>query len=253
MLLLPLILGCADIAKLQALQNTVGNPIVMVGAYIGIDPPDDVNLDMSNSEFDVTAVVTTVLADATSVSDMSNSPVTGVSATWASPVNGKVDLLEGDLGDYEATSNDGVKYTDSETVTIAVEQDGQHSAAVESPPAAQFSVDPNHTAGVGLTVDLSGQDYDSAFVVVFDVLNQVLTYDNRPTDIADIYNWTHGEGTTIVNIPGDAFGNVNGIYGLGVAGMRHSDTGDFTDTNTLLSTYASGKFEFYGMYTLPPS
>ncbi len=250
MLLLPLMLGCADIAKLQNLSTTVANPLVMVGAYIGIDPPGDPSLDMSNTEFSVTAAVTTILANATSAADMSKSPVTGVSATWSSPTNGQVDLSEGSQGDYEATSDNGIKYTDGEIVTISVDSDGAHSASVLSPPPAQFSIDPNHTTGVGVTVDLSGQDYDSAFVVVYDVLNGAITYDNRPKNIADIYNWTHGGGTTVVTIPGDAFGSES-IYGLGVAGMKHSDPTEFSDTNTLLSTYACGKFEFYGVYTLP--
>lgn len=249
MLVLPLLLGCADIAKLKALGETVANPLVMVGAYIGIDPPIDPQMDMSGSEFSATAVVSTVFANATDVSNLADSPVTDAEASWKSPTNGKVDLVYSDLG-YSATSEDGVKYTDGEVVVIGAEWEGTHSAEVDSPPAAEYAIDSNHTVGVGATVSLAGQDYDSVFVVVYDVLNQELTYDNRPTDIAAIYDWTHGGGDAEVTIPGDAFGKES-IYGLGVAGMRHSDSGDFTDANTLLSTYASGKFEFYGVYTLP--
>lgn len=250
MLILPLILGCADIAKLKALSETVGNTHVLVGAYIGITPPDDDSLDMSGSEFSATAIVTTVLADATDVSNLGDSPVTDAVASWKSPTNGKVDMPFGDLGAYQATSADGVVYTDGETVVISAEWEGTHSAEVTSPPPARFAIEEEHEVGVGVTIDLTEQDYDSVFVVVYDGVNQVTTFDNRPTDIGAIYDWTHGGGDIAVDIPGASFGEPS-VYALGVAGIRHSDAGDFTDANTLLSTYASGKFQFYVVSTLP--
>ncbi len=250
MFLLPLTLGCADFNKLKNTVDDVTNPLVMVGAFIGIEQPADPNMNMEGTEFAGGAVVTTVLADASSVTDMADHPVGGASATFRSESNGTIDLVEGEAGAYGANSADGLKYTEGETAKISVDWDGAHSVSIDAPRPATFTIPETHTQGQGATVDLSDQDYDSVFVVVYDVLNQEITYDNRPTDIVAIYNWTHGVGTVVVDIPGDAFG-AQSIYALGVAGLRHSDEGDFTDTNTLLSTFASGKFTFSGVYTMP--
>lgn len=249
MLLVPMMLGCADFNKLKNTVDGVTNPLVMVGAFLGIEQPSDPNMNMDGTEFSGSAVVTTVLADASSVAEMADNPVGGASATLRSDSNGTVDLVEGDAGDYQASSDDGLVYTEGESVKIAVDWDGVHSASIDSPRPAAFSTPQSHTRGEGVIVDLSGQDYDSVFVVVYDVLNQEITFDNRPTDIVAIYDWTHGVGTIRVEIPGDAFG-AESIYGLGVAGLRHSEAEDFTDTNTLLSTFASGKFTFNGVYTM---
>lgn len=250
MLILPLILGCADIAKLKALSENVANTHVLVGAYFGITPPAHDSLDLSGSEFDATAIVTVALADATELSNLEDSPVTDAAASWKSAVNGKVDMPFGEFGAYQATSADGVVYTHGETVVVSAEWDGTHSANVTSPSPAVFAIEEQHELGAGVTIDLTGQDYDSAFVVVYDGVNQVTTFDNRPTDIGAIYDWTHGGGDIVVNIPGTAF-KEESIYAMGVAGVRHSAGDDFTDANTLLSTYVSGTFEFYVLSTLP--
>ena len=251
MLLLPIMMtGCADFNKLKNSVDELTNPLVMVGVYVGIEQPTDPNMNMDGTEFAATAFVTTVLADAAAVGDMADNPVGGAAATLRSDTNGTVDLVEGEAGDYQATSDNGLTYTPGEAVKISVEWDGEHTADIDSPKPAEFSVPQEHEVGEGIVVDLSDQDYDSAFVVVYDLINQEITFDNRPTDIVAIYDWTHGVGTVRVEIPGGAFGSESS-YGLGVAGLKHSDSTDFTDTNTLLSTFASGKFTFNGVYTVP--
>ncbi len=245
-----LLTGCADIKKLQNLVDTLANPLVMVGGYIGIEQPTDPNMDMSGSEFSATALVTTVLADAASVADMGSNPVGGAGATVQSPDSGTVVMVEGDGGEYTATSDDGLVYTVGQYININVDLDGSHLATIESPEAALVEIEQEQLPGEPVSINLTGQDFDSAFVVVYDVLNGSITFDNRPTEITDIYNWTHGDGTVVVDIPGSAFASES-IYGVGVAGLRHSDEADFVDVNTLLSTFASGKFTFHGVYTVP--
>lgn len=250
MVFLPLMLGCADINKLTDAFDELSNPLVLMGAFVGVEPPDDPDIVLEGTDFAQGAAVSVLLSDAQSAADMADSPVVGASASLRSTSNGNVALNEGESGAYTASSDDGLVYTNGEQVTVAVDLDGTHSVAIQAPPAPQFSVDPAHSPGQGLSISLADQDFDSALVVVYDVVNQQLTYDNRPTDIMSIYNWTHGEGSSVAEVPGSAFA-AQSIYAVGVAGLRNSSADDIVDANTLLSTFASGKFRFQAVYTVP--
>lgn len=250
MVILPLLVGCADINKLTDAFDKLSNPLVLIGAFVGVEPPDDPDIQLDGSEFAKGAAVSIMLSDAQSAADMDSSPVVGASASLRSTSNGNVALNENDGGAYTATSDDGLVYTNTEEVTVAVDLDGTHSVAIQAPPAPQFQVDPAHTPGQALTISLADQDFDSAFVVVYDVVNGQVTYDNRPTDIVSVYDWTHGGGSVSTDIPGSAFA-AQSVYAVGVAGLRNSSADDIVDANTLLSTFAAGKFRFQPVYTIP--
>lgn len=250
MLILPALFACADFNKLKDTLDDVTNPLVMVGTVLGVEQPLDPNMSMEGSEFGTDAIAYTLLADASSVAEMSDNPVGGAGARLMSDSNGSLTLVEEDLGAYTADSADGLMYVVGEDVRVVVDWEGEHAANVKLPAPAVYDIDPDHQQGEGAVVNLSDQDFDSAFVVVYDVLNAEITFDNRPTDIVAIYNWTNGEGTAIVDIPGSAFARES-IYGLGVCGLKHSENDAFEDANTLLSSFVTGKFTFDAVYTVP--
>ena len=101
-----------------------------------------------------------------------------------------------------------------------------------------------------VSVDLTGQDYDGAFVVVVDQDGNIV-WDNRPEDIRGVYELTRGEPAGEVAIPAEAFPQV-GAYLVGVAGIR-TTTGreDLEGMNTVLSTMMAGQLKFEPLVVAP--
>ena len=102
---------------------------------------------------------------------------------------------------------------------------------------------PALTANTAVNIDLTGQEFDSALVIVM-LADGGVTYSNQPDGIREFYDFTHGsELVTTVEIPAEAFPS-NGVYAIGVAGLTHTVAEDLTEMNTALTSIMAGKMVF---------
>ena len=184
-------------------------------------------------------MATIFLADAASVNQLDQAPITGADVTVngavADPGAEGVYIVEPGVLTYEASADWNVD------VQVA---DVSARAVVPLPEEANVTVPDTWTANTAMELDLTGQDFDSALVIVFDTLSGEITYSNEPQGIREFYDFTHGtEGVGVVEIPAAAFPG-DGIYAIGLSGIKHTVPEDLTEMNTALSTIMAGKMRF---------
>jgi hypothetical protein len=242
--------GCEQIADLQETVNGLTNPLVGQGLVIGVEPPDsDSGIDLSQSNFSQNAWAELYLADAASVDDMGDAPVTGATASLSSASNGSLALGEAASGRYTIDEDGGLVYG-LEATTLSVDlEDGSHSMVVTAPDAPDAALATTHGVNTPLDVDLTGQGFDSTLVVVFDVASFEVTFSNEPEDIGALYEFSHGGNGSTVEVPATAFTEQT-LYAVGVAGLVNAEAADLTELNTALSGMMAGKFRFYPVSTL---
>lgn len=251
-LVLPLLVGCEQIDDVKNTLDGWTNPLVMQGIVLGVAEPDIDGFDLSKTDFDSGAASTVFLADAANADDMAEAPVSGAEVTLDSDSNASVPFSEEGEGQYLVTAEDGLVYNAGERVNVAINLGGSEATASASTPAApDVDIDEQHTAGVGLTLDLAGQGYDSVLAVVFDVGSGEITFSNQPETIQEVYEFTHGGDASalVVDIPASAFADET-AYAVGVAGLKTAGADDFVDMNTALSTLLAGKMAFHPVSTL---
>jgi len=237
--------GCDLINEGRDLIGDLTNPLVTQALVLGVAPPEQASDADLPDEYSEGAGATVFLADAADVADLENAPISGADVSLRGTAvsetgPGAYALQPGELS-YEAGS----------TWTLTVGLGGDTATAdIVLPPGADFTVPETHTANQGITVDLTGQEFDGAFVVVVDEEGSVV-YDNRPEDIRGLYDLTRGEPATTVDVPGQAFPEP-GAYLVGVAGIR-TTTGraDLEGMNTVLSTMMAGQLVFEPVVVAP--
>lgn len=242
--------GCEQIADLKDDVQGLTEPLVVEGLYLGVAPPDSDQVDLSGTDFAKTAAATVFLADATSIDQLEEAPVEGASVAVRSDAGGSVTLADDGGGKYSATSDDGLTYAGGERFTLSIERDTTHRLSIVAPPDPDADLPAEHTAGQDLIVDLDGQGYDSALVVVLDGQSGDVTFSNEPEGLEEIYRLSRGDGATRVVIPGSAFAGPS-VYAVGVAGLNAASGDDYEELNTGLSTFLAGKFRFYAVSTIP--
>lgn len=242
--------GCAEIDAFKEAVDGLTNPLVGQGIVLGVEPPEQGSgIDLSQSDFSQGAWAELYLADAASVDDMDEAPVTGASASLSSASNGSLALAEAADGRYTTDEDGGLVYgQEAVTLTVAIE-DGSHSMMVVAPSAPEADLPTSHSANSPLTVDLSGQGFDSTLVVVFDAASFEATYSNQPEDIGALYEFSHGGNGSTVELPATAFADQT-LYAVGVAGLVNAEAADLAELNTVLSGMMAGKFRFYPVSTL---
>lgn len=251
--------GCG---KLEDIKNTVEGlteRFVIEGIYLGVAEYDG-ELDLEAVGFGGARVVG-YLADAAQISEIDQAPITGVDLRLLSDVSGGSDLIEDGAGKYSLTHDEGLTYSDGEYAVLSTSYEGEdRKAGVVSPPAPDLSgVSLIHTAGDPMVIDLSGQGYDTALVVVIETDSAQTTYSNEPQGIQELYEMTHPDGisftededtddTLFVEVPERGFAQ-EGVYVLGIAGLVTSGADDMEGVNTALSTLVAGKFRFVTVCT----
>lgn len=244
------LLACSLVDDLSDKVEGLTNPLVVEAMYVGVAPPDSDLVDLSGTEFDKGVLATALLADAASVDDLANAPVEGANVTLRTETNGEIALSDEGSGKYTATGDDGLAYTNGDSVVLAVSLEGEHRATIVAPPEIAADIPSQHTAGQPLAISAGDPNLATMFVVVADAESGRITYDNRPTSIEDVYHLTHGDGALSVEVPGSAFADQT-VYLVGVAGMNLTPADGFTELNTALSAFLAGKFKFYPVSTLP--
>ncbi len=238
--------ACEQVDNIKDTVDGVTNPTVIIGLDLGVEPPDTELINLDKTPFGEGATAKVFLARADSLSSVEENLVSGAVVDLVSASNGGGFQLD-DQGDgtYTGKGSDGLTY-EAEDVTInAEDSEGVHSLSVGAPQSPDASISSTHSAGQPMNIDLSGQDYDGALVVVLD-LDGGITFSNQPETASELYDFAYGDSGDLlsVEIPGGAF-EQTGVYAIGVAGTRNSASADMTDINTALSTLIAAKFRFY--------
>lgn len=245
-LAIPLLAACST---LNDKFNDYTNTTVVEGLVLGVAQPD-FDFDLTGTTFDKAASGTVFLADAADVDHIQDAPISGATVSVLSDTNGKVMMSDKGDGSYLVTSDDGFSYAAGESLGLNADIDGTSTTtSVNMPAAADVIVAENHTKGTGLTIDLTDQAYASVLVAVFDAGTGHLTFSNQPEGIKEIYDFTHGGADNlVVDVPASAFPDAS-VYALGVAGLKNAGEGDYTEANTLLSSFMAGKMKFFPIST----
>ena len=262
LLLAGLGLSLSGCGKLEDFKNTVEGlteNFVIEGIYLGVAEYDG-ELDLEALGFGGAKIVG-YLADAAQISEIEQAPITGMDLRLLSDVSGGSNLIEDGAGKYSLSHEEGLTYNDGEYAVLSTSYDGEdRKAGVITPPAPDLSEVPLiHTAGNPMAIDLSGQGYDTAMIVVIETESGETTFSNEPEGIEELYEMTHPDGITfsddvetddslIIEIPERGFSQ-EGIYVLGIAGLVTSGKDDMEGVNTALSTLVAGKFRFVTVCT----
>jgi len=234
-LLLALLPGCEFFQKARDTFEGLTNPLVTLGFLISVEPADIEDVDLSEAPVQEGTALTVMLADAANVSDLDTVPVEGADVSC----NG-ADATEIDMGVY-AIEPGQLTWVDGATWDLDVRiGDGVATAELTLPPASTWLPPASHAPATDLVVDLTGQEYDSVFVIVIDQDGN-LTYSNEPDTAREVYDFTHGAAELTVTVPGAEAFPTAGVYMIGVAGMRHTHAADLDEMNTALSTLLAGK------------
>lgn len=263
MMLAATVLGLSGCQKLDDLKSTVEGlteRFVIEGIYLG-SAPFDGEVDLEEAGFGGAKVIA-YLADASQVTEIEQAPITGVDLRLVISGNGSSILDEDGSGKYSLNDEGGLDYLDNATATLSATYDGEdRQVQVTTPAAADLSaLDIIQPVGTPMVIDLSGQGYDTAMVVVIASDGGEVTYSNEPTGIEDLYEMTHPDGISLsddeevkddnllIEIPERAFAQ-EGVYAVGVAGLYTSGTDDMTGVNTAISTMIAGRFRFVTVCT----
>lgn len=237
--------GCELVDDGRDLIGDLTNPLVTQALVLGVTPPSEASEVELPDEYSEGAGATVFLADAADVANLEDAPISGA----------QVDLQGESVAELTAGSYGlqpgALAYEPDGAWTLSVMLGGDTATAViDLPPAASFELPETHQPNQAITVDLTGQGFDSALVVVIDDSGTVV-YDNRPTDIRGLYDLTRGDQATTVTIEAEAFPRV-GAYVVGVAGIR-TTTGreDIDGMNTALSTMMAGNMVMEPLVVAP--
>jgi len=239
----------------DALKDLEGltSPMVAQAFFLGVAEPDDpaIAQALADSDLELERIIQVHLADAASVDDLAQAPISGAIVDLQVGASGALQIEESLEGAYVATSEDGLVYTTGQDATLSITLGESFSTlSISLPQAVEATVSADWDSNAPMTVGLGGS-YDGALGVVIDVATAEVTWDNRPSGIQEIYDFTHGEGgVTELVIPASAFPGPS-VYAVGIAGVDNADPETFENVNTLLTSFVAGKVRFYGVNTIP--
>lgn len=274
LLSLSMLTGCGklreQIKDFQDEYSDITNTFVAAGTILGVDEPDfsefmqdelciePDTLPIDSAMYEKGNKALVFLAQAELSANISDSqPITGATILISSD-NGEINnvkMEEGEIdGQYTASTEEGLEYTSSFiSFTIDSGAEEEHTLSVDAPPTASLDSIPNdNTNDSPIDVDLTGQGFHSALMMVINVETGEMSYDNLPQEVEEMYSLAHPEGSFLgedtpeidsVALPGSAFSE-DGLYAVGVAGLRAAGSDDMNNINLLLSGMIAGKFSF---------
>lgn len=240
-------IGCEQIGNIKNTVDGLTNPMVSQSLLLGVAEPDSEDIDLSGTDFDKGAGLNVFLADASSVDDLEEAPVSGADVRIRIGDAAAVDVGEGADGAYSATGDDGLSYSGGADAVLTLDYGDETSqSSVSLPQAPDVTVPTSHAAGQPMTLDLSDGSYDAVLAVVLNVTSGQVTWQNRPETVREVYDFTHGTSgaVTELTIPGSAFPS-GCACAVGVAGMRNASSDEFVNQNTALSAFSAGKLKLY--------
>lgn len=244
---LVLLAGCEQLTDIKDKVEGLTNPMVSQALLLGVAEPESGEVDLSGTDFDKGTGLNVFLADASSVDDLEEAPITGADVRIRVGDTAAVVVDEAESGAYLATGDDGLEYEAGADAVLSIDYgDESFQSNVTLPPPAQVDIPDTHQAGEPLTVDLSEGSYDSVLAVVINGATGDVTWQNRPETVREIYDFTHGTGAGVseLTIPGSAF-PAGCACAVGIAGMRAASADEFVNQNTALSSLIAGQLKFY--------
>ncbi len=252
MLLLALA-GCDIIELITNVQETVDdltNPVIIQSTFIGVgDPPDGFEFP---EDADIGPLITALLADTESSSDLAESPVTGATATIQIGSGDAITMSEGtDEGDppgYTAGVAEGLSYVVGQEALLKIATDEiQASATWIMPDGLDFDVPCRLASQQDLSVVMDSEDYHSPLVTVIDK-DGGIAWTNFPQDIDQAVDWVNSGGFSSVLIPGPEAFAADGPYIIGIAPVQRATPESFEGVNISLSAYMIGQMRFWATY-----
>lgn len=238
-LLSALLVGCDRLAAVDELTD----PVVAQGLYLGLDVPDAYQDDLAGAEgFEYAALCNVFLAFVANPSELADAPVEGATIHLRSPANGTLTFRDEGGGKYTLDSSDGLVYEVGEEPVITFEHEGRESRltvlAPEAPAVALSGTMPRESA---MEVDLSDYTFRNAVAAAYDLDRSKLTWDNLPTEVDEVYEFTRREEPIEeIELPAEAFMR-KGNYVVGVAGMKVAESDALEGVNTSLSSFVAGR------------
>ena len=225
------------------------NPVVALGWVVGVEAPSQPELAplVASGALVPGTAFNLFVGDATDADQLDESGIDGAqvlldagaeSAEAAPQGDGLYAIEPGpDSPPYDAGA--------SWVATIDLGDAEAHALTFALPPAADLTIDPMHAAGTPISLDLTGQDFHAALVVVLDVVSGDPTYSNEPTSAEEVFELLQSrEPLTTATIPGEAFPGP-GTYAIGIAGMRRGEDDTLEGVNTALSRGMAGTTKFF--------
>ena len=248
-----LLTSCTEISKLQDDLSELTNSFVLAGFHLGAEAfSDEAFLSPEQTEelmaSSVQSLAFLLEGDLTGLE--TSGPIVGAELNVSSGSTSTT-LAEQEAGLYTSSASE-LEYAPGQEVIFQSSYGGvERSISVLQPSAPEYDLPESHAQSAELTIDLSGQGFDSALIVVSDISSGELTYSNEPTGFDEIYSMTHtstdenGEQIEVseVTIPANAFPN-EGAYLIGVAGLSNSDPDTMVEMNIALSSLSAGQFGF---------
>jgi hypothetical protein len=238
--------GCQLFDDLKDAVDELTQPVLMQVVYIGMEEPEDAGgLDLEGTEMDAGATLTAVIYDVDITTG--GRPGTGASVTLLSSHLSSVGLAEDGEGVYSADAGDGLDYRALDDVEVVADFAGvRRRIAMRTPVPATANISEDHTSGVALSVDLRGQGFDNAVVILVDLtpgdVGTVWESEVDPTSPKDPENLTQ-------TIPGDSFEDGR-IYVVGIVGLKAADESGFEELQALGSGMLAGTMVLFPVSTL---
>jgi hypothetical protein len=214
--------------------------------YIGTEEFSDDRVDLSTIEEMQGTQAVTYLVSAEVMDGSAPSPVTGAIVDIDTDSGTSASFTEDAGGLYRANEDDGLSYQDGELVTVTANDGEDHIISVVAPIAPLFDIADEHPSNTELSIDITGQDFDSALVFVAHFPSGEIVYTNKPSDFTELYDFAYPDETSTevsVTIPADSFSE-DGIYVISLGGVVAGEADDMDNVNTALSSVLATKMAF---------
>lgn len=245
LLCLPLA-GCSLVDQVKDKISPYTETTALQGLVLNITQPDDSALRDALAEVEDwepgLARATVFGANAAEVADLENAPIEGASVVLRSDSLGKVELVETEPGRYD---NDTLDYPHGEELEVTLDDGRAHKASTLAAGGLKdLDIPSTSEKNRKIVVDATGESVDALLVVLIDADSGRVLYDSTPKDVQAMYEFAHGDGSLEVELSGDLFAE-DGLYAVGVAGLKRASEGTFVEINALLSTFMAGEVVFY--------
>jgi hypothetical protein len=226
------LMGCRLFGSLQEAVDLLENPVTMQGIYVGLDVP--LGLDTAGTDLESGAQAQAWVQE-TSTDGVNTA--TGSKVSLVADRAGSVKLAE-EEGYWSANGLDGLEYVEEDDVRLIVAVGGvageRSSIRMSTPLGAVVDIPENHTAGVGIRVDMTDQYFDNGGVLVANLFTgeEVWRSDYDIQEPVDPDN-------LLIDIEGTVF-LPDQLYGIGVLGLVASDEDALQDLNKIGSGMLSG-------------
>ena len=238
--------GCQLFEDIKDVVDDLTQPVLMQVVYVGLEEPDpDDGIDLGGTDLSAGSTINAYIYDVDIATG--GNPGLGAAVTLVSESLSSVGLAEDGGGAYSADGADGLDYRPLDEVEVIADYAGvRRRIAMRTPNPASVAIPEDHTPGVAISVDMRGQGFDNAFLLVIDLLSDsgkpAWESEIDPTEPKDPDN-------LIQTIPGSVF-DTESLFLVGVVGLKSADSADFAEIQPLGSGMMAGTMVLHAVNTL---